>query len=855
VVSFHNRLFKIGLYKTFARYRYFEFKFQYCLDFSGSSESLEPLKMWNWRCLLLSEDNKIFALKRRGMVIPGLLTVVSFVAALFLSLIPSAAVDAATWSPPVLLGGSPAELYYDLNLRVRPNDNQAIIVGARKGVFVTLSNNPTSRTDINDSGQNNSTQWTSLAVAGDGTAYVAWRYTPNGYQGYLRKIPAGWTGGALPPGLDLSSKVSGIAGGAIDQPGIAYSNAAGKLYLAGYIKTGGDATLGFMESSDGGNSFSNFQALAKDPSHSNMAPIMCVDRNDNVQLISRLGNRLIAKSRTNGKWDNGSTTLAEDGVNPNFDVRGMDGRNGKDIVCAPDGTAYVVWKIDENYTGSFGIASKKTGQPWQILSNNIFPGANSKSVAISVSADGKLWVATGKDSAPFGVYTATSDNQGKTFSPLEPVIAQSNYSTAGVAIDASGTGKVHVAGCFFINLPYNTYYSYANYTAVVPAAKPASLRFDVQPGLAEPGKPFNSQPVITALDQNGNPVKSFNGTITLSLSANPVGAALAGTSTATAVSGTAQFSNLQIDKAGWGYQFTASLANTDGTVVSALSSPFLVSDVPPTDQRDVPIGLTPFQQLWDRSDKAVADGQTSRSYTWGPSISGVLTEPYTQGGSRQVQYFDKTRMEQTDGRPVTNGLLAKELITGLLQLGDTDFRQYIPNNSINIAGDQGTNLPNPTYASFLKVSSINQENKVAERNGQNVTATINRDGSTGDNPDLASRYNVRDVYYDPNLQHNIPDVFWNYMNQTGPVYVNGAYTTDKVFDWLSTVGLPLSEAYWSRSVVAGTEQDVLVQVFERRVLTFTPSNPEAFRVEMGNVGQHYRDWRRSLLLATPSLPA
>jgi hypothetical protein len=28
-----------------------------------------------------------------------------------------------------------------------------------------------------------------------------------------------------------------------------------------------------------------------------------------------------------------------------------------------------------------------------------------------------------------------------------------------------------------------------------------------------------------------------------------------------------------------------------------------------------------------------------------------------------------------------------------------------------------------------------------------------------------------------------------------------------------------------------------------RVLTYTPSNPVAFRVEMGNVGQHYFAWR------------
>jgi hypothetical protein len=43
--------------------------------------------------------------------------------------------------------------------------------------------------------------------------------------------------------------------------------------------------------------------------------------------------------------------------------------------------------------------------------------------------------------------------------------------------------------------------------------------------------------------------------------------------------------------------------------------------------------------------------------------------------------------------------------------------------------------------------------------------------------------------------------------------------------------------------VDGVERLVLVQAFERRVLTYTPSNPDGWRVEAGNVGQHYYEWR------------
>jgi WD40 repeat protein len=52
---------------------------------------------------------------------------------------------------------------------------------------------------------------------------------------------------------------------------------------------------------------------------------------------------------------------------------------------------------------------------------------------------------------------------------------------------------------------------------------------------------------------------------------------------------------------------------------------------------------------------------------------------------------------------------------------------------------------------------------------------------------------------------------------------------------------------------------VLVQLFERRVLTYTPANSAEFKVEMGNVGQHYFQWRYPRLgtpwaAPEPSLP-
>ena len=40
----------------------------------------------------------------------------------------------------------------------------------------------------------------------------------------------------------------------------------------------------------------------------------------------------------------------------------------------------------------------------------------------------------------------------------------------------------------------------------------------------------------------------------------------------------------------------------------------------------------------------------------------------------------------------------------------------------------------------------------------------------------------------------------------------------------------------------GEPTDVLIQAFERRVLTYTPSNPSGWKVESGNIGRHYYQW-------------
>jgi hypothetical protein len=113
-------------------------------------------------------------------------------------------------------------------------------------------------------------------------------------------------------------------------------------------------------------------------------------------------------------------------------------------------------------------------------------------------------------------------------------------------------------------------------------------------------------------------------------------------------------------------------------------------------------------------------------------------------------------------------------------------------------------------------------------------------GTQSDHPAPAL---VRYAAYDETAHHNIPDVFLQFMTQRGLVNENGAYHEAAIFDPLFTFGYPVIEPVWITIRVGGQDRPVLFQAFERRTLTYTPSNPPGWQVEMGNVGAHYFAWR------------
>jgi Tol biopolymer transport system component len=261
-----------------------------------------------------------------------------------------------------------------------------------------------------------------------------------------------------------------------------------------------------------------------------------------------------------------------------------------------------------------------------------------------------------------------------------------------------------------------------------------------------------------------------------------------------------------------------------------------------------------FKRVWDRTDYLVSTGQVSRTWFWGPEPRAAAQEQYIDApsgtGTRLVQYFDKSRMEINNPNGdrnspfyVTNGLLTIELISGQMQIGNNAVvNRYSAN--IPIAGDTD-DVNAPTYAAFLGVSNTRRgDHPQPDRTGQFATGTIDKNGNVGNDPQKSTVPGTKIAYFEPMTRHNIPDIFWQFVNARGPISQSGQIVQERLIDpWFYASGLPISDPYWSRVKIKGEVQDVMIQAYERRVLTYVPTNVPGFQVEMGNIGLHYYDWR------------
>ncbi len=253
---------------------------------------------------------------------------------------------------------------------------------------------------------------------------------------------------------------------------------------------------------------------------------------------------------------------------------------------------------------------------------------------------------------------------------------------------------------------------------------------------------------------------------------------------------------------------------------SATAPPAAASAVPSCGDiaPNAPVTLQPFRDQYQA-------GEALAPNFWGPAFTYFAQDTYDgyTRYTRLVQYFDKGRMELS-GTTVTSGLLATELITGQIQRGDATFDPK-PAPNIPIAGDPDGGL---TYATLGTKAATLLATTSASRLGLPITTMVGADGTINlGTPGPFTTGPTVIGNYDFPTRHNVASAFVDYRTKVG----------------LQTIGYAKSEPFLTTVKVGGVQKPVLVQVFERRVLTYTADNPDAFKVEMGNIGQHYFRWR------------
>jgi len=247
-------------------------------------------------------------------------------------------------------------------------------------------------------------------------------------------------------------------------------------------------------------------------------------------------------------------------------------------------------------------------------------------------------------------------------------------------------------------------------------------------------------------------------------------------------------------------------------------------------------GTPAFQAKWN-------DGESRVTNFWGPlDIARDKQPEQYNNGTRIVKYWDKGRMELDANGTVTSGLLATELKTGRMQIGDATFEARTPAR-VNVAGD--VNGTGPTYADLntlpARVDNAGSGPFFYEYRNGTFAMGVNKDSFK-----LGTETTVYQSDAAGKLGQYVPRQFVDFIDHVG----------------FGSVGYPISPVVLAQVPVAGVPTVVMIQAFERRVLTVAiTGGPTAPLVEFGNIGQHYYQWRYASpaaaanLTSTPTLPA
>jgi hypothetical protein len=201
----------------------------------------------------------------------------------------------------------------------------------------------------------------------------------------------------------------------------------------------------------------------------------------------------------------------------------------------------------------------------------------------------------------------------------------------------------------------------------------------------------------------------------------------------------------------------------------------------------------------------------------GPRVMGGAISPRTSSGGVAAQYFEKARLEDQRANNKT-GNPTYDFEYGLLVDEMKAIRSLAP-----VGGERST----VTYDTIQTESA--ESKRIPPPGGFSSGVQVSADGSAF-------------VPFSANLSaaagHTIPKYFWDYLNRSD-LFPAG---------WLHDIGLPITEPIDAvvdkgriigGQVVPAPGARIVIQGFQRTILTYDPNNPAGFLVERANTGTDY----------------
>ncbi len=203
---------------------------------------------------------------------------------------------------------------------------------------------------------------------------------------------------------------------------------------------------------------------------------------------------------------------------------------------------------------------------------------------------------------------------------------------------------------------------------------------------------------VTAEDDAGNPASAYNGFVTLSLSNNPGGSTLGGTTTVPIVNGSAVFSGLTLNFIGTAYSLNASSSGltqaptTSFNVVAGQASQLVIVSQPPN---SVAPNMA-FNVVVEAEDSL---GNVSTAFN-GSVTANLSTNPNgaTLGGTLSVN--------AVNGVATFGNLTINKGGLGYILQFTSGNQTPVTTNSINVGGIAGIGLSNTTVTEFRPTGTL-----------------------------------------------------------------------------------------------------------------------------------------------------